>query len=216
MQGKTDKEKRIPETFVLKGPRINLLSPPTSVDDCKVRAMLSDSETMEFLQVLYKSQGWTEEEAASRRIDQARQQQEEHGLHFSIYSHGKDQSQDRESEGAEYVGFCGFRLMDLEAREGEFGIIIDRNFWGKGYATEALYCMLQYAFEELNLLRCFASTNPDNKPMLNLFTKYGMKRVSDQPRTDEKNFVWLDFSIYENEWPEIKAKMQSAVGQRNM
>lgn len=216
MEGKDtqEKERKIPVTFVLEGPRINLLSPPTAEDDSHVQAIFSDSETMQYLQVLYKPQGWTQEDTINRRLDQARQQQEERGLQFSIYSHGKEQSLGRKSEGSELVGFCGFRLLDLEAREGEFGIIIDKNFWGKGYATEALYCMLRYAFEDLVLQRCFASTNPDNKSMLGLYTKFGIKQVSDTPRQDAKNHLWRDFAIYQHEWPEIKAKMQAAVSSR--
>ena len=72
---------------------------------------------------------------------------------------------------------------------------------------------MQYAFEELHLQRCFAGTNPDNAPMQGLFNKFGIKRVSDKPREDSGH-LWLDYAVYESEWPEVKVKMQEALEQK--
>ncbi len=52
----------------------------------------------------------------------------------------------------------------------------------KGYGSEALYLLLRFAFEELNLFRLSAEVPAYNTPALGLFTKFGfVEEVSATP-----------------------------------
>jgi len=47
--------------------------------------------------------------------------------------------------------------------------------WGFGYATEAARCIVQYAFEQLNLPLLLAVTDPENKRSIAVIEKLGMR-----------------------------------------
>jgi RimJ/RimL family protein N-acetyltransferase len=61
-------------------------------------------------------------------------------------------------------------------RRAEVGYILDRRQWGQGYMSEAMACVLDYAFNELNLHRLEADTDPENVASLALLEKFGFKR----------------------------------------
>lgn len=79
-----------------------------------------------------------------------------------------------EKSSKNFVGWCGlWRLKETD--EIEVGYAINKDFWGKGYATEAANRILQYAFEELNLEKVVAVAFPENQPSQNVMKRLGMK-----------------------------------------
>ena len=61
-------------------------------------------------------------------------------------------------------------------RRAEVGFILDRRHWGLGYMSEVMECMLDYAFDALELHRLEADTDPDNAASLAILEKYGFQR----------------------------------------
>ena len=61
-------------------------------------------------------------------------------------------------------------------RRAEVGYILDRRHWGLGYMSEVMECMLDYAFDALELHRLEADTDPDNAASLAILEKYGFQR----------------------------------------
>jgi len=61
-------------------------------------------------------------------------------------------------------------------RRAEVGYILDRRHWGQGYMSEVMACVLDYAFETLNLHRLEADTDPKNAASLALLEKFGFRR----------------------------------------
>ena len=56
------------------------------------------------------------------------------------------------------------------------GIMIgEKDFWGKGYGTEALKLIMDYAFNRLNLHKISAGMNASNKPSIRAYEKAGFK-----------------------------------------
>lgn len=53
-----------------------------------------------------------------------------------------------EKESQIFLGRCGFSL--LENNEVEVGYLLHKNYWGKGYATEALNALLNWAKKNIN------------------------------------------------------------------
>ena len=69
------------------------------------------------------------------------------------------------------VGACGILMQDLKGQEQtpELGFWLGVPYWGKGYATEALHAMIDYAFTDLghDALQAGARvTNPASRRVL--------------------------------------------------
>ncbi|HKJ15957.1 MAG TPA: GNAT family N-acetyltransferase [Xanthomonadales bacterium] len=61
-------------------------------------------------------------------------------------------------------------------RRGEVGYILNREFWGNGYASEALKCMIDYCFDTLEFGRLEADVDPANTGSLRLLERNGFER----------------------------------------
>lgn len=72
------------------------------------------------------------------------------------------------------LGRCGLIYLD-NTPEVELGYTFFKEFWGKGYATEAGLASLKYGFEIANLDRIVAITHPQNIASRRVMEKLGMK-----------------------------------------
>ena len=64
-------------------------------------------------------------------------------------------------------------ILPLSDREAEIGYWLGEDFWGKGYATEAVQSVVAYAFEELSLVRLWGGTYQENTPSQRVLEKCG-------------------------------------------
>lgn len=63
-------------------------------------------------------------------------------------------------EEGKYIGGCGINSINWLSRIVTVGIFIgDKNYWGKGYGTDAMKVLLRFIFEQMNM----------NKVKLNVF-----------------------------------------------
>lgn len=75
------------------------------------------------------------------------------------------------------IGSCGLYMINFIARKAEYRIIIgEKEFWGKGYGTEAAKLLLKYAFEKLNLNKVWLGVNADNIKAVKSYEKAGFVR----------------------------------------
>jgi RimJ/RimL family protein N-acetyltransferase len=51
------------------------------------------------------------------------------------------------------VGAIELRKTSPEHRSGEVGILVGREYWGRGYGTDAMRALCRFAFEEMDLRR---------------------------------------------------------------
>lgn len=57
------------------------------------------------------------------------------------------------------------------------GIVIgDKNYWGKGVATEVITALVKYAFNHLNIFSIGAEVEEGNVPMMKTLEKVGFKQ----------------------------------------
>ena len=68
------------------------------------------------------------------------------------------------------IGSIGLLFQDdsnlpLNDHEAEIGYWLGEDFWGKGYATEAVQSVAAYAFEELSLVRLWGVAYQENTPL---------------------------------------------------
>jgi len=74
------------------------------------------------------------------------------------------------------LGRCGLNLI-AETLEVEVDFVIAREYWGRGYATEAVWATLAYGFDVLGLNRIIGLAKPDNIASRRVMEKIGMRHV---------------------------------------
>lgn len=105
------------------------------------------------------------------------------------------------------IGGCGIRVSNPDIMEGNIGYCLNRNFWGKGYATEAARTLLTYGFETLNLHRIYATCDPENKASVRVLEKIGMSLEGRHRENLRIRGEWRDSLIYailDYEWKRLK------------
>ncbi|WP_170130977.1 GNAT family N-acetyltransferase [Deinococcus yavapaiensis] len=73
---------------------------------------------------------------------------------------------------ARLMGWCGFFPLDGTS-DIELAYLLDRSAWGRGFATEAAWAALKWAFGEGRLERVVAVTYPENTPSRRVLEKLG-------------------------------------------
>jgi len=77
------------------------------------------------------------------------------------------------------LGRCGLQHI-AETDEVEIDFILDRHYWGQGFATEAGQVSLQYGFEVLNLTSVVGIVHPGNLASQRVLEKLGMRFVEER------------------------------------
>ena len=76
-----------------------------------------------------------------------------------------------------FVGCCSLIPQpDVYRINAEIGYWIGESYWGKGYATEAVKLLIDYAFEELDLLRVYACVFEYNTGSMRVLEKVGFEK----------------------------------------
>jgi len=76
------------------------------------------------------------------------------------------------------LGTCGFTELDQLNQTAEAGIFIgNKNYWNKGYGTEALWLLLDYGFKALNLHSVMLKTYSFNERAKRCYEKAGFKTI---------------------------------------
>lgn len=73
------------------------------------------------------------------------------------------------------IGAIGLHDISIEHSNAELGYWIGREFWGRGYATEAARAAVQYALEEMTLERVYAKHFARNPQSGRVLEKIGMQ-----------------------------------------
>jgi len=108
------------------------------------------------------------------------------------------------------IGNCGFSSIHVIYRKSTFGICIgEKDYWEKGYGTEAGRLLINYVFSRLNLNRISSSVLDINPRSLALHKKLGFKAEGRRRQAFFKNGKYCDeiiFGILRKEWEEMKKK----------
>ena len=79
-----------------------------------------------------------------------------------------------EKESGRMIGTCGFTRFDPSHNGAEIGYVLNPDFHGKGYATEAAERVVEYGFSELGLHRIEARFMMGNHASYGVMEKLGM------------------------------------------
>ena len=133
--------------------------------------------------------------------------------HFSLYPHMISLESEKEIltklvkehnysiidlEKNELIGNCGFLDIDNINQTAEIGIFIgNKNFWNKGYGTEAFSLLIDYGFKALNFHNIMLKVYENNKGAIKCYEKVGFKiigkrREALQRDLTRQNILYMD------------------------
>ena len=101
----------------------------------------------------------------------------------------------REKEVGKLIGTIGLHL-NKEHQKAELGYWLGKNFWRKGYLTEALKAVLEFGFKELNLNKIYATHFLFNPNSGKVMLKAGMKFEGVQKQEYLQHGEFLDVNRY--------------------
>jgi len=81
----------------------------------------------------------------------------------------------RLKENNELIGWGGLGPLDFDESEIELYFGISKDYWNRGYGTEASKKMLEFGLNEVELEKIVAVLKPQNKPSIRVIEKLGMK-----------------------------------------
>ena len=103
-----------------------------------------------------------------------------------------------------HIGNCSYYNIDETSGEAELGIVIgDRNYWNKGYGTDALSALVNCLFTETNINRLHLKTLDWNARAHNCFQKCGFTPCGHLCHNGY-NFVVME--LLRKKWQELRGE----------
>lgn len=79
-----------------------------------------------------------------------------------------------ETKDGAHIGNINFHEMSAEQRKARLGVMIgEKEYWSKGYGTDAMRTFLRFAFDEMNLHRIDLTVNAENPRAIACYRKCG-------------------------------------------
>ncbi|USK71740.1 GNAT family N-acetyltransferase [Peribacillus asahii] len=94
------------------------------------------------------------------------------------------------------IGSCGYNYLDYENAKTEIGYDLSKEYWGRGYAPEAISALLHYAFNSLNLNRVEAKVEPENTNSLKVLQKLNFSFEGTLRKSEKSKGRFIDLNIY--------------------
>ncbi|MGP4041002.1 GNAT family N-acetyltransferase [Gracilibacillus sp. D59] len=144
-------------------------------DTQKLSNVLSDSESMQYYPepfTLEKVEEWIKWNINNYK-------KYNHGLWAVVL---KDEDR--------FIGDCGITMQEIEKETvPEIGFHIIKDYWNKGYATEAAMACMEHAFDVLHYPKVYSYTTIQNLPSQKVAEKIGMQKYKVFEKNGEKQLV---------------------------
>lgn len=148
--------------LLLNGKRIYLETLTKKVDAKTLQENINDIEQTKYMYAV--PYPYTLEDAESY-LKYLNSINDDSSIEFGIFSSFTD----------EFIGAIALEHIDYECENAEIGYWTRKKFWKHGYAKEAAQTVIKYAFEELNLVRLYATLQKENTGSLALLTSLGFQ-----------------------------------------
>ncbi|WP_462406311.1 GNAT family N-acetyltransferase [Gracilibacillus sp. Marseille-QA3620] len=100
------------------------------------------------------------------------------------------------AESNQIIGSCGFNFLDFENLKTEIGYELGKEYWGKGYAGEAINCLVDYAFHTLHFNRVEAKVEPENSNSIRLLEKLHFQFEGTLRKSEKSKGLLIDLNMY--------------------
>lgn len=95
------------------------------------------------------------------------------------------------------IGNLDLVRIGWSGKTAHLGFMLDRSYWGQGYATEAAAAAVDYAFRHLGVKRVIAQCHPDNIGSWRVMEKLGMRRMKGGTKLRLGSGEWFRSVMYE-------------------
>lgn len=102
----------------------------------------------------------------------------------------------RLKDSQEYIGMVCFRYESIENDTVEIGWRLGLEFHGKGYATEAASCLLDFIKTEIKPHKVVAYCVAENTASANIMSKLGMQQEACFREFSKLRGQWFDETVY--------------------
>jgi RimJ/RimL family protein N-acetyltransferase len=96
---------------------------------------------------------------------------------YALYNHGRWAVHLKPT--LEFLGWCGLKYRS-ELNEIDLGYRFKKDYWNKGFATEAAYASIKYGFDKLNLRRIVGRAEIGNIGSWKVLEKCGMTYIGEE------------------------------------
>lgn|GEM_PF-5459334 len=179
--------------FYLRGKYMELRV-PDSVSDAMKATIFSHKETIEHIPSFYREEGW--DANSIRCYSQRYLEYPAPAVSFDMIDVSTQQVC-----GVVYV----HGLLSLE--KADFGIIIHKNYWRRGFATEVHLLLFNYLFSEVGLRSIESGTATTNLAMRRFYETLGL--------TGAQSDVEHRYTITISDWPRVKANFEKKLSMRH-
>jgi RimJ/RimL family protein N-acetyltransferase len=111
------------------------------------------------------------------------------------------------------IGDCGLHCRQDDPRQMEIGVTLAPRDQRRGYATEALACVLDFVFGVMDKHRVSAITDAENRPAASLFRRLGFRQEAHFVEHRWYKGYWdseLVFALLRREWEAHRAAARSS------
>ena len=168
-----------------------LLRPVVAEDAGALFSMHANPHVLRF----WDAPPWSERERAQRFVAGCREMEE--------VGSGARVALERLADGA-FLGWCALSRWNRDYRSAALGYCYDDVAWGHGYATEAAYALLQWAFDAHDLNRVQAETDTRNRASARVLEKLNFTREGtlreDCIVDGEISDSWV-YGLLRRDWP---------------
>jgi ribosomal-protein-alanine N-acetyltransferase len=99
-------------------------------------------------------------------------------------------------ESNQIIGSCGFNYMDHENARAEIGYDLGKDFWGKGYASEAILNLINDGFNERNINRIEAKVDPQHSRSIKVLEKLGFSLEGTLRQYERSKDTFIDLHMF--------------------
>jgi len=164
----------------------------------EIMKWINDPEVMKNLLMRYPVSRYQEERWIERALDD---------------SNPKNKVFAVETKEGVYLGGIGLHAINWENRNAEVGIVIGKKeYWNKGYGTDAMMALLDFAFHQMNLHRVYLRVFEFNIKGIKSYEKCGFKRegvLRDDYYADGKYHNTIIMGILKAEFEQLQRYQRS-------
>lgn len=103
-----------------------------------------------------------------------------------------------------HIGNCSFYNIDESEGEAELGILIgNRNYWDKGYGTDAITTLVNYIFHHTQINRVHLKTLESNQRAYKCFQKCGFNPCG---QLEWNGYSFILMEMHRQQWQGVTTK----------